>query len=703
MRARAHPRRSTRSSRPSGRGHTRVGSSVAVPTRAPADTPHAPSEHDGIAHALARRWSRSLFSEVANRSTELWSTGQVVSVLMLPLVLLTGVFIDEKLGYATLGLTLLSFAWYTLRRHAIGDGLLERATRAASPWICMTFPIAIMALFGWCVSGEEALAAPVPVLLSILIITLSTTQVRPWVPMALGLYAAIARLFTYLTVVADRSAETIASTPALSITWNATHITVLAVTGAACSMAAFGAQRALEGALASLRERDLFGKYRLHEVLGVGGMGEVLRATYCPEGGFERPVAIKRVHPHLAGSERFVKSFRKEAELCAALLHPNIVSVIDFGRAGGDYFLVMEHVDGESLAQLIDERAERGARLPPAVVGALVRQLLEGLHFAHTVAVDRTGAPLCVVHRDLSPNNIMLSRAGQVKILDYGLATALGDRPDHRTEHLAGSLAYMAPEQVGGGIIDPRTDLFAVGAVAWELLTGAPLFQHATRAATLRAVADAIVPALVDHGVTDDGRWQRWLERALARSPERRFGSAAAMAAALDGLLHDSPRVGPAELRALVATEDRGSLSGFALPRARSATTRRPSTVVSRPSMEHEATGVGRARAGSATDVERPPSGTPAHHPARRRSDTEQEDLHDASTEIFGVEIFEPFRPRSDAAARDTEKKPAAPPPCSPVLASPTLVDVAPSVTAMKALPRPAIAGCPIPARVSRR
>ncbi len=229
-----------------------------------------------------------------------------------------------------------------------------------------------------------------------------------------------------------------------------------------------------EAALRAIREKDVMGKYFLHERLGAGGMAEVFRATYSPEGGFEKQVAVKRVLPAYADNEEFLAMFRREAELGSLLIHPNIVQVLDLGRHQGTIFLAMEFVDGMPLGSLLRRMPRK--RLPPAAVAYVGAEIAAALAYMH----GRTGSkgePLGLVHRDLNPPNVLLSRIGEVKLSDFGIARAANHVVLTQTQVVRGKAGYMAPEQAYGKPLDGRADLFALGLTLHEALTGQPALR----------------------------------------------------------------------------------------------------------------------------------------------------------------------------------------------------------------------------------
>lgn len=232
-----------------------------------------------------------------------------------------------------------------------------------------------------------------------------------------------------------------------------------------------------EAALRAIRENDVMGKYFLHERLGVGGMAEVFRATYSPEGGFERQVAVKRILPAYADDEHFLSMFRREAELGSLLIHPNIVQVLDMGSYRNTVFLAMEYVQGLPLNRLLRQLPTH--RLPPAVVAYIGAEIASALAYLHARANSR-GEPLGLVHRDLNPPNILLSRLGEVKLSDFGIARAANRISFTHVQTVRGKAGYMAPEQIRGQEVDRRVDLFALGLTLHEALTGKPTLQGDT-------------------------------------------------------------------------------------------------------------------------------------------------------------------------------------------------------------------------------
>ena len=220
-----------------------------------------------------------------------------------------------------------------------------------------------------------------------------------------------------------------------------------------------------------------FGRYRLIERIGEGGMAEVFTAMLSGAEGFERMVVIKRLRPHLALNPDAVAQFIDEAKLGSVLTHSNIVTVADFGKVGEGYYLAQEFVDGRTLAQIAARYREKyGRTVPAAVVFYVVHEVLAGIGYAHE-RTDTQGRPLSIVHRDVSPTNIMISFEGEVKLLDFGIVKAAERVSKTREGNVKGNVGYMSPEQARGQDVSPRSDLFSLGLVMFELLSGEPFYQ----------------------------------------------------------------------------------------------------------------------------------------------------------------------------------------------------------------------------------
>lgn len=239
---------------------------------------------------------------------------------------------------------------------------------------------------------------------------------------------------------------------------------------------------------------ERFGRYVLLDRIGAGGMAEVFRAVMPGVEGFRRTFVVKRILAARAQSADFVEMFVQEARIGALLNHPNIVQVYDFGNVDGNYFLAMEYLRGRDLSALMHRLRDRQQPCPIPVAAFIAREVAESLAYAHALA-DPEGNPLNVVHRDVSPSNIMCVRAGGVKLLDFGIAKAMGSAVEQTGQGVfRGKLSYMAPERIKDEPFDGRSDLFSLGVVLWEMLTGKRLFRGQTEADTLKNALQRRVP-----------------------------------------------------------------------------------------------------------------------------------------------------------------------------------------------------------------
>ncbi len=267
---------------------------------------------------------------------------------------------------------------------------------------------------------------------------------------------------------------------------------------------------------------EVYGKYHLVTRIAVGGMAEVLLGRSSSVGGFEKYLAIKRMHPRLSAHRGFVSLFIEEAKLSVSLTHPNIVQIFDFGRVDDNYFIAMEYVDGVDLATLGARARDIGHPMPVEATVHIVRQVFEGMGYAHTKR-DLQGRPAGIVHRDISPHNVLVSTEGQVKISDFGIAKAVEEIQRSDKGEVVGKVSYMAPEQARGEPVGPASDVWSAGVVLHELLTNQRLFTRPTDPEALEAVQqlpiiapsrfNPLVPPALDDIVL------RILDRALARRP----------------------------------------------------------------------------------------------------------------------------------------------------------------------------------------
>lgn len=285
-------------------------------------------------------------------------------------------------------------------------------------------------------------------------------------------------------------------------------------------------------------EREVFGRYELVERIDVGGMAEVFKAVQRGAAGFERVVAIKRILPSIAADPEIVRMFVEEAKLAVQLSHAGIAQVFDLGRVGDDYYIAMEHVDGASVLALLERHGARGARLPLGAVCHVLAQVADALHYAHS-ASDRAGRPLGIIHRDVSPANVLVSLAGDVKVIDFGLAKAENRVSQTGDGVVKGKLAYLSPEQAQGRSIDRRTDLFSLGVCAWEMLTGKRAFKRDDDRETVLAIRRGVIDPPSRYASVP-AALERIVLRALAPDPDRRYGSALELGEDLEAFVREA-------------------------------------------------------------------------------------------------------------------------------------------------------------------
>jgi serine/threonine protein kinase len=274
-------------------------------------------------------------------------------------------------------------------------------------------------------------------------------------------------------------------------------------------------------------------RYQIERLLAAGGMAEVLlaRATSGPHAG--RRVVLKRMHPHLAESTDVRESFARETELALRIHHPNVVEVLDVTVHEGGPALVLEWLDGADLRAITRALAERSTRLHPAQACAIAALVARGLAHVHAL-IDDEGRPLGLVHRDVSPHNVFLTKRGEVKLLDFGIAKIRAVAT--RSGLLRGKAAYMAPEQIGGLTVDARTDLFALGVVLWEIVTGRRLWAFAEDADVARAIRDESAPPLRSRAPESSLELELLVASLLSKFAAQRPASAARVADTLDEL-----------------------------------------------------------------------------------------------------------------------------------------------------------------------
>jgi serine/threonine-protein kinase len=275
-------------------------------------------------------------------------------------------------------------------------------------------------------------------------------------------------------------------------------------------------------------------RFELVAELATGGMATVYLARLSGVGGFRRLVAIKRLHPHLAREPEFIEMFLGEARLAARIHHPNVVPILEIGQTPQGYYIVMEYVEGDTLGRLLARAAQSGTRLPMNVGVRILLDAMAGLHAAHELKDDR-GAPLGIVHRDVSPQNVLVGVDGSSRLSDFGVARATSKLSTTRSGQLKGKLAYMAPEQARGHKdVDRRADLFAAGIVAWEVLTCRRLFKGDGEADTLHRVLNDPIPPVRSIAPSVPAPVEAVIAKALERDRAKRYETAAQFADALE-------------------------------------------------------------------------------------------------------------------------------------------------------------------------
>ncbi|WP_394826881.1 protein kinase domain-containing protein [Pendulispora albinea] len=275
------------------------------------------------------------------------------------------------------------------------------------------------------------------------------------------------------------------------------------------------------------------GRYTVFAEIASGGMASVHLGRLIGSAGFARTVAIKRLHPHLARNPDFVAMFLDEARLVSRIRHPNVVHTLDVVSDENELLIVMEYIQGESLARIIRSASTQGMRLPPTIASAIMVGVLDGLHAAHEATSER-GQPLGIVHRDVSPQNVIVGRDGVARVLDFGVAKAAGRVHETKDGSVKGKFAYMAPEQLGRADVDRRTDIFAASIVLWETLVGARLFDGDNLAEIVSAVVNRDVPPPSARAPEVPRELDAVVLKGLDRDADRRFATAHDMAVALE-------------------------------------------------------------------------------------------------------------------------------------------------------------------------
>jgi hypothetical protein len=382
--------------------------------------------------------------------------------------------LGQKLSLSLVSILIAIVLYYISLSRLLRRKFYHRLMAWVNAFIEVSIP-AVIFVIDWTLQGPEfALTAPVLTIWGSLI-AINGLRMSSTLAISAGVVAALEYLFLYgflaFPMLPDSAMETFK--PAMI----ATRAFLLVCAGVITAIFARHFLRKAEEALGSVRERDWMGKYLIHDRIGAGGMAEVFRAIYAPEGGFEKRVALKRVLPKLAQDQKFRAMFRSEAELGSWLAHPNIVQILDLGSHNESLYLAMEFVDGVTLKRLL-EAYPQGLR--PSEVAYIALCLAKALEYTHTF--KRQGKMLGLVHQDVNPTNILVSRQAEVKLSDFGIVRAIDGVDSLVTQsEVTGKLAYLAPEQVTGDKIDGRSDLFSLGLTLHECLTGRAVFDFSAQ------------------------------------------------------------------------------------------------------------------------------------------------------------------------------------------------------------------------------
>ncbi|HRC58507.1 MAG TPA: serine/threonine-protein kinase, partial [Kofleriaceae bacterium] len=284
------------------------------------------------------------------------------------------------------------------------------------------------------------------------------------------------------------------------------------------------------------------GRYELIARLATGGMGEIFLARLEGAAGFEKLYVVKRILPHLAGDGHFRTMLIDEARIASKLSHPSICQVYELGETDGELYIVMEYLEGVTLLPLLRYAARQGRPLELGMVACVISQVTEALHYAHELR-DRDGTFLNIIHRDVTPSNIVITESGVAKVLDFGIAKAKNVSTETQTGTVKGKHAYMAPEQLRGQIIDRRVDVYAVGVLLYEMLALRRLFQRRTDYLTLQAVMEHPVPDIRTFRPDASSALSAALGRALHRDRSERYETVRQLGAAVGDAIAAQDRV----------------------------------------------------------------------------------------------------------------------------------------------------------------
>ncbi|HLE21678.1 MAG TPA: serine/threonine-protein kinase [Vicinamibacteria bacterium] len=290
-----------------------------------------------------------------------------------------------------------------------------------------------------------------------------------------------------------------------------------------------------------------YGQYLLLDRIATGGMAEVFRAKRRGVEGFEKTVAVKRILPHLSDNKEFVEMFINEAKMVAGLSHPNIVQIFDLGKIENTYYIAMEYIEGMDLRAILARLRGKETILNVDLSALIATRVASALEYAHRHR-DASGKPLQIVHRDVSPPNILISREGEVKLVDFGIAKAAIKAHSTDSGSLRGKLLYMSPEQAWGRSLDKRSDIFSLGVVLFEILAGRSLFMSTSEMSILERVREAhfLTPSSFNPAIPIE--LEAVVAKSLKKEPDDRYQDASEMLRDLDAYLRRRPAVGAAEL-----------------------------------------------------------------------------------------------------------------------------------------------------------
>jgi hypothetical protein len=275
-----------------------------------------------------------------------------------------------------------------------------------------------------------------------------------------------------------------------------------------------------------IEKMDRIGPYLLHQKIARGGMAELFLADYVREDGFRRKVAVKRILPHLAGNQDFIKMFTREARLAALLQHPNIVQIFDYGNIENAYFIAMEYIDGKNLGEILTA-LRQGLAVDRAIF--IISEICKGLDYSHNKKDENTGEPFKIVHRDISPQNLLISYQGVVKISDFGISKARSEPSLTQAGVIKGKLAYLSPEQALGEPIDHRADIYALGLVFYETLTGKRVYPFSSDVEAIRMIPHLDIEPLSNALSDIPEELNRIVMKCLEKQKDLRYQSAAAV------------------------------------------------------------------------------------------------------------------------------------------------------------------------------